>query len=72
MLPISSQIEFYRNRTLELESSGYEMKLLAHMPGAELAWYCDLLLLMGDLLISSGTKLKDSAHPVTILSKETL
>jgi hypothetical protein len=31
-----------------------------------------LLLLMGDLLISSGTKLKDSAHPAAVLSKEIL
>jgi hypothetical protein len=64
------QTEFYRNHEFEMEAAGYEMRLLSCMPGEELAWYCELLVSMGDLLISSGKKLKDSARPSAALSQE--
>ena len=71
LYPVSSQLEFCRTRELEIESSDYEMQLLSHMPADELAWYCEVLLIAGDLLISSGTKLKASVHSTsTPLSQE--
>ncbi len=68
--PAGTQVEFYRNREFEMEAKCYEMRLLSHMPGEKLGWYCNLLVGAGDLLISSGTKLKDAARPLATLSQE--
>lgn len=61
--PVGSQLEFYRTRELEIETADYEMHLLSHLPSEEVAWYCELLLVVGDLLISGGTQLKNSVRP---------
>ena len=71
MYSTATQFEFYRNRH-ELESGQTEMRLLAKMPKTGPTWYCAALLNLGDLLISTGTKLKHSARPVAALSQEGL
>jgi hypothetical protein len=65
------QFEFYRNRC-ELEAGRVEMRLLKHMSKTGSAWVDTALLQLGDLLISTGTKIKHSARPLARLSQETL
>jgi len=71
MYNTATQFEFYRNRH-ELESGQPEIHLLANMPKTGPAWYCAALLKLGDLFISTGTKLKHSARPLAALSQERL
>ena len=65
------QFEFYRNRH-ELESGRVEMRLLTRMPKTGPGWVGAALLWLGDLLISTGTKIKHSARPSARLSQETI
>ena len=69
MYNTGTQFEFYRNRH-GLEAPGLELPLLTHLPKQGPAWYCAALLRLGDLLISTGQKLKHSARPSTGLSQE--
>jgi hypothetical protein len=59
MYNLATQFEFYRNRH-ELELGQLEMHFLTNTPKAGPAWYCAALLKLGDLLISTGTKIKHS------------
>jgi hypothetical protein len=70
MYNTATQFEFYRNRH-ELESGQIEMHLLTSMPKTGPAWYCAALLKLGDLLISTGLKLKRAVRPMA-LSQEGL
>lgn len=72
LYPVISQIEIHRQNEYGPETSDPEMHLLNQIPKDELVWYCDLLASMGDLLISTGTKLKDTARPASARFQETL
>jgi hypothetical protein len=65
------QLEFYRNQP-ELESDRIKMRLLMQMPKTEPVWVGAALLRLGDLLISTGTRIKLSARPSARLSQETI
>ena len=72
LYPVISQLEFHRHPEYEPESSDIELHLLAQMPKDDLVWYCNLLATMGDLLIATGNRLKDNAHPSATILQETL
>ncbi len=65
------QLEFYRNQP-ELESERIKMRMLMHLPRTESVWAGAAISKLGDLLISTGTKLKHSARPTLALSQERL
>jgi len=68
--PPNSQIELYRDTGIEVIPPNTEMRLLAEMPRDDFVLYLDLLAMLGDVLISTGNKLKDLAHPGTNLPQE--
>ena len=68
--PPNSQIELYRDTGIELIPSDTEMRLLAQLPREDFTLYLDMLVMLGDTLIATGTKLKNLAHPDTHLSQE--
>ena len=70
--PMISELEFRRKSEHGTELPDGEMRLLTKLPADELAWYCNILALMGELLIATGTKLKESAHPAPTSFQETL
>jgi hypothetical protein len=70
MYNTSTQFEYYHNRH-ELESHE-EVRLLSHLPAEGPSWYGAALLKLGDLLISTGTRIKSSARSTMRLSRETL
>jgi hypothetical protein len=70
MYNLGLQIEFYLNRH-ELESR-LEMVPLTRMPDTRPAWLEFILTRLGEILIAAGTQLKNSAHPQTVFSQETL
>jgi hypothetical protein len=70
MYNTSTQFEYYHNRhALESHESAH---LLTHLPVEGPAWYGAALLKLGDLLISTGMKIKRSARATMRLSQETL
>lgn len=69
--PSRAKTEFYRDTGIETVPVDMEIRLLADMPKEDLVWYCDMLTTMGDLLITTGVKLKIAARPATF-SQETL
>ena len=72
LYPVISQLEIHRQSEYGTEPPDAKMHLLAQLPKDDLVWYCDLLAMMGDLLISTGTKLKDTARPAPTSFQETL
>jgi hypothetical protein len=69
---LKSQIELYSDTGFEIIPTDLEMHLLAQMPKDKLVPYLDMLVLIGDLLISTGTRLKNSAQLDINPSQETL
>jgi hypothetical protein len=69
MYNTSTQFEYYHNRH-ELEARKMA-RLLDRLPAERPAWYGAALLKLGDLLISTGMKIKRSARAMR-LSQETL
>ena len=70
--PSSAKSEFYRDTGIEIAPDDIEIYLLSKMPKEELVWYSDMLLTIGDLLITTGSKLKNAAQSAAPLSQETL
>lgn len=68
----NTKSEFYRDTGIETAPADVEIVLLSQMPSKEIAWYCEMLAVMGDLLIGAGVKLKLAAHPSASFSQETL
>lgn len=66
----STQDEFYRDLGLEMETSDFELHLLTQMPREDFIWYCNILVTIGDIMIATGTHLKESVRPSTKLSRE--
>ena len=69
--PSSVKTEFYRDTGIETVPVDMEIYLLSKMPKEDLVWYCDMLTVMGNVLITAGVKLKIAARPSTF-SQETL
>ncbi len=69
--PSSAKIEFYRDTGIETAPGDIQIHLLSKMPKEDLNWYCDMLVTLGDLLITTGARLKSAAQPVAHLSQET-
>lgn len=70
--PSSAKTEFYRDTGIEIAPVDMEVYLLSKMPKEDLNWYCEMLVTVGDLLITIGAKLKNAAQPAAHLSQETL
>jgi len=68
--PPNSQVELYRDTGFEVIPSNTEMRLLTEMPREDSFSYLDMLAMLGDVLISTGNKLKDLAHSGNHLPQE--
>jgi hypothetical protein len=72
LYPVISQLEIHRQDEYGTQlPNDMEMHLLTQLPDDELVWYCDFMAFMGDVLISTGTKLKGAARPTSKTFQET-